>query len=80
VIDVAKLLSLVVLLSDDYLRIRGSEQPENEQKAIRFFQINLKLPLELQTIVCNYTFDQLAITFSTSDFDQGLKDMIKLIQ
>jgi len=71
VIDAAKLLALVVLLSDDYLKFKQID--DINQKAIRFFQINLKLPLELQTIICNYVFEHFASSIKTQDFNQGME-------
>jgi len=67
VIDAAKLLALVMLLSDDYLKLKQNVnlEAENEKKAARFFQMNQKFPLELQTINCNYAFDRNATSILT---------------
>jgi len=73
VIDAAGLLVLVVLLNDDYLQFR---QVPDHPEAILFFEINLKLPLEVQTRICNLAYDRKAITISTKDFDQGFKTVM----
>jgi hypothetical protein len=60
----ATLLSLVVLVSDDYLKIKAEAHKPlyteyeikaavRKQKIARFFEITKRLPLELQNLVCN---------------------------
>jgi len=75
--DAANLLALVVLSSDDYLQFKRAINDEN---ANRLFQINLKLPLELQTIMCNYTYVHPSITISTKLFDEGLAIILRSFQ
>jgi len=59
VLEAAKLLALVVLFGDDYLQLKPSDESMQEinPKVKQFFQINLKLPLELQNLICNLTLD-----------------------
>jgi len=75
VIDAAKMLSLVVLLSDGYFRFQQTD--DINQNADRFLRINLRLPLELQTRICNLAYERKAVTIATKDFDDGLKRMLK---
>jgi len=77
--DGAALLALVVLLCDDYLQLKQTDCHCINQITEQFFQVNLKLPLELQTRICNLAYDVKAITISTSNFDDGLKRMMKRI-
>lgn len=57
--DAAAFLALVVLLSDGYLQF---SQTTFDGKANRFLQINLSLPLELQTRICNLVYERNAFT------------------
>jgi len=81
VVDSAKLLSLVVLLSDDYLRFKpiqeNNDQDSPNKKNLSFFQINLKLPLELQSMICNYAYIFNSCTILTTDFNQGLESILQ---
>jgi len=74
--DAARLLANVVLLSDDYLSFKQSEdQPLNQQ--IRFYHILIQFPLELQTRVCNITFEHNSFFIFSKDFELALKKTIK---
>jgi len=48
------------LLSDDYLEFKQTDRVVG--KPNHFFQINLKLPLELQTRICNLVYERNAFT------------------
>jgi len=77
--DAAQLLALVVLLSDEYLQFKqeNETQSEKDRKAIRYFQFNLKLPLELQTSICNLTFEHDSVIMPSELFEEGLKAALK---
>jgi len=72
VIGAAKLLSMVVLFSDGYLQLK---QVIHNQNVNRFFQINLKLPLELQSIICNYAYGRKATFIPSNIFYQELANV-----
>ena len=50
-----QLFALVVLLSDDYLQLRGAVIPEHE-RWWRFFVLTRGLPMELQMVMCNRVY------------------------
>jgi len=81
--EVARLLSLIVLLTDDYLQFQNHNNynPANQNihnlhlpiKIHHFFILALRLPLELQTKLCHLVFDSAAIMINSADFDMALK-------
>jgi len=73
--DAAQLLALLVLLSDDYLKLKQDAWCQN---TIRFYQINLQLPLELQTRICNLAFEHDSILIPSKSFEAGLKAATRL--
>jgi len=75
--DAAKLLAFVVLLSDEYLQFKSEE--DQHQKVFRLFRISLKLPLELQTRICNLAFEYDSILMPSESFEAGLKAALKLL-
>jgi len=78
--DAAALLALVVLLSDDYLQLKkdGKRESKAQKQMNRFYKINLKLPLELQTIICTFAFDRYSAFIPTKDFNPGLNTILRL--
>jgi len=70
----AQLLSNVVLLSDAYLKFKDQEELSQQ---ILFYRILLQLPLELQTRICNITFDHNSFFINSTDFESALKKTMK---
>jgi len=73
--DAAQLLALVVLLSDEYVQFK---QGDELNRKLRFFQLNLRLPLELQTRICNLAFEYDSVLISSKCFYEGLKAALRL--
>jgi len=59
------ILTLIVGLSDKYLKIKKSKK----NKITKYFKILRKLPLELQMIICNYTYDVYQNNITSEEFN-----------
>jgi len=78
--DAGALLALIVLLSDGYLQFQQQKRAKRGKgllKMIGFLQMNLKLPLELQTRICNLVLEHDSFYMPTKIFDEGLKEVFK---
>jgi len=67
------LFVLVVLLADDYYALK---QQEDGQNAVRFFNLVLKLPMDLQMVVCNRLYDLPGDFIRTNLVNLALKFMV----
>ncbi len=57
-IKIAKLFSMIVLLSDQYLQLKTPEDEGKDQNFHRFFKIAIQLPFELQTALANKSYGE----------------------
>jgi len=66
----------VILLSDEYYTLISNNENEKQDKARQFFRLMLKLPMDLQMVVCNRMFDLLKDSIKSQLIDQALKFMV----
>jgi len=68
----AEILVLIVLYSDRYLQLKPCQQ--NHPKVVRFFKLTSLLPLELQTLICNFIFEKNKAHINSAIFETSLKE------
>jgi len=66
----------VILLSDEYYTLISNNENEKQDKARQFFRLMLKLPMDLQMVVCNRMFDLPKDSIKSQLIDQALKFMV----
>lgn len=69
----SQILTLVVLLSDDYLKCKKINNKEN---FLKFFNIQVKLPLELQTMIANYIVGYNKDIITIKKFECSLRTLL----
>ncbi len=65
-VKIAKLFSMIVLLSDEYLQLKTPEDEGKDQNFHRFFEIAIQLPFELQTALANKSYGEKRTVFVRS--------------
>lgn len=65
----------MVLLCDGYLKLLG----DDSSPAHRFFKMAARLPMELQMVVCNRAYGSPKDSINSTQFNQGLKSVLKMI-
>jgi len=77
----AETFALLVLLSDEYLRLGGSQGKPDvaEARRKRFFRMSLALPMELQMVLCNLLHHQTKSYISVMKTEEALFMVAKVL-
>jgi len=67
--DHVDIFVLIVLLSDNYFKIM---EPNYSNKSHSFFNITVRLPIELQMLISNYAYQQNEQIITSTDFNLSL--------
>ena len=73
----AELFAITIFLCDDYLRIKKPVEGASfsNQAAIRFFSITVRLPMELQMVVCHRVCDSAKESILSKDSEVAFKSL-----
>ena len=73
--DPPHLFAMSVMLNDRYLKLK---KRENNPNLLRFINIMLRLPMDLQMVLCHRTTGSIRTLISVSESERALRDVFSL--